>query len=379
MSAFAWIVAVVALSWGGMAVVNALVWRRIRPAPATDEKEAPRVSVLIPARNEEIHLPDCLASVLAAPPSEVAEVLVYDDGSTDGTAAVVTEHAARDPRVRLLPGVPLPDGWCGKPHALVRLAEQATGEGLLFLDADTRLAPGGVAAIARSAAQLDADLLSAWPGFVLVEAAEQWLMPMLNWVVLSSYPTPLQFRRGDAFLGLAHGACLYAKAETYAALGGHGAVRGEVFEDTALARAFRAAGRRAFCLDGQAAARVRMYDSLPAIWRGFKKNARTGFRRETSFWLFQAAHLAVGVGPFVALPLAVLAGAPVLPWAVAAASLLAGRVALAIRFGQPLWSVLFHLAGEAMLVALGFASWFAVRTGRGLEWKGRVYAGRSAG
>lgn len=375
MNSLAWTIAVFALAWGGMAVVNALVWKRIRPASSSEG--APRISVLIPARNEEAHLPACLASVLAAPAEEVAEILVYDDGSTDTTAEVVTEHAARDPRVRLLPGVPLPEGWCGKPHALVRLAEQATGEGLLFLDADTRLAPGGAAGIAKAAAALDADLLSAWPGIEIVGPAEQWLMPMLNWVVLSSYPTPLQFRRGDAFLGLAHGACLYAKATTYRALGGHGAVRAEVFEDTALARAFRAAGRRAYCLDGQAAARVRMYDSLAAIWRGFKKNARTGFRHETSFWLFQLAHVAVGVVPFVALPLAAVTGAPVLPWAVAAASLLLGRLALALRFHQPMWSVLLHPAGETMLVALGLASWSAVRSGRGLEWKGRVYAGRS--
>ncbi|MDX1999468.1 MAG: glycosyltransferase [Thermoanaerobaculia bacterium] len=364
-----------ALATGLVAVLNALVWRRVRPGAPLP---AGTVSVLIPARDEEHNLPLALESALAQG-RVPTEILVYDDGSTDGTAAVVDQFTVRDPRIRLVSGSgELPPGWCGKPHALAQLAAQARGDWLLFLDADTRLGVGGLAALIAAAEENRSDLVSAWPRLEMFGWAERFLLPLLNFVTLTLYPTPVQFYRRDAALGLAHGACILVRASAYRAVGGHGAVRGEIFEDTALARAFRAARFAAHCLDGQDVARVRMYDSFGAIWAGFRKNFRPGFRRGVSFWLFQLFHLLAFVAPAPAALGSWWAGGDPRPWLVALAAGLVARLALALRFGHPVKSVLLHPAAEAVMVALGLASWWAVTSGRGVDWKARTYSGRGA-
>lgn len=391
-AALGWGLAALALGQAATAVVNALVWPRLRPARAETSPGALAgdVSVLIPARDEESNLPGCLAAALAEPAdpadpadpaapaaSAVAEVLVYDDRSTDGTARVVEDAAARDPRVRLVSGGPLPAGWCGKPHALARLADEARGEWLLFLDADARLRPGAPAALVAEAVRRDVDLLAPWPGLVLVSPAEKLLMPLLHFVVLTLYPTWFQTLRDDPALGLAHGATILLEAESYRRMGGHGAVRDEIFEDTALARAARQAGLSTVCLDGQGLVRVRMYGSFGEIWAGFRKNFFPGFRRAPSFWAFLALRAGTGLLPFVVFPLAA-AGAVATdprPWGLACLGTWTARGALALRFGQPLWSALAHPLAEGVLVALGWSSWRAVASGRGVSWKGRTYLG----
>ncbi len=105
----------------------------------------------MPARDEEGRIGACLDALLASRGATL-EVLVLDDGSADATAAVVADRASRDPRVRLLPGAPVPGGWLGKPHACAQLAAAARGTILAFVDADVRVAPHGVAAAPRCCA-----------------------------------------------------------------------------------------------------------------------------------------------------------------------------------------------------------------------------------
>ncbi len=344
-----------------LVLVNVLVWPRFRPGSL---EAAGSLSVLIPARNEEQNLALCLDSVLAQE-GPLREVLVYDDHSSDATASIVEAYAARDPRLRLLHAQPLPPEWFGKNFACAQLATQASSDWLLFLDADARLFPEACQRMLREAARRRLTLLSAWPRFVTHGFWEGALMPMLNFVVFSLFPAPLSLVRGEASLGLAHGACLLANRHTYEALGGHGTVRNEIFEDTRLAQIWRQRGERALCLDGQDIVRVRMYASFPEIWSGFRKNFFLAFRHEASFWAFLLLHLAVFLLPF-------LVGL----WG-AAALVLAARVLLAIRFHQKWWSVFTHPLGEMLLIALGLTSWYACHSGRGVAWKGRRYKARA--
>lgn len=350
---------------------NVLGWPRIRRVPRRPRGE---ISVLIPARNEEDHIGAALDAVLADRDS-VREVLVYDDHSTDRTPELIAERAARDPRVRRLAPLPLPDGWCGKSFACHRLAAEAGCEWMLFVDADARLKPGGAAAVAAEAERRDLTFLSAWPGLDLGGVWERILMPLLSHVVFTLFPAPLALRSMRPSLGLAHGACILARREEYHRMGGHARVRGELFEDTALARAWRAAGLRGACFDGQDAVRVRMYDSPGAIWAGFQKNLYPAFRRDISFWLFLAFRFALFLLPFWVGVARAAAGEFCLPAWGAVAALLLGRAALDARLGYPAWSALLHPAAEAGLLALGLTSWYKCRTGRGVRWKGRTYRG----
>jgi chlorobactene glucosyltransferase len=301
----------------------------------------------------------------------VCEILVYDDHSTDATPRIVGEYAWS--RVRRLAPKPLPAGWCGKPYACAQLAAEARGRWLLFVDADARLCENAVARAVAEAEARGVSLLSCWPALELHSFWERALMPLLNFVVFTLYPAPLAFKRNDASLGLAHGSFILARRDAYARAGGHELVRGEIFEDTRLARVWRERGEKSLCLDGRGVLSVRMYRSLPEIWRGFQKNFFPAFRRERSFWAFVALHFAVFLLPFILAPLLWSNGSAQPLAALSVASVLVTRLALALRFRQPLWSVLLHPLGECVLLALGVSSWRRCRGGRGVEWKGRRY------
>jgi glycosyltransferase involved in cell wall biosynthesis len=348
----------------GIAVWNALAW----PSLTTGRIEpAGSVSILIPARDEAVNIDACLATALAQGPA-VREVLVFDDRSTDGTAALVNAVAARDARVRLIAGRDLPDGWCGKNHACARLADAAQGEWLLFVDADARLADGALARLLAEAARRDVTLMSPWPALTAGTFWERVLMPMLEVLTFSVYPAPLSFLRNDPSLGLVHGACILARREVYEATGGHAAIRAEILEDQRLAQLWRARGGRGLCVLGRDAVRVRMYRSLREIWFGFGKNFYPAFRSGLSFWSFLLLHAAIFLGPIV-----FVLAAPGYYSLASLALLVVVRVALAIRFRHSPWSLVLHPIADTILVAIGIASWWRCRSGRGVEWKGRRY------
>jgi glycosyltransferase involved in cell wall biosynthesis len=360
-----------------VAVWNALAWPKVAAGGSVAQERSPaRVSILIPARDEETNLPACLDAALAQG-EIVRELLVYDDHSTDNTSAIICEYAQRDARVRRLPAATLPAGWCGKTFACAQLAGAAHGAWLLFLDADARLDAGAAARIVAEAERRRLTLLSCWPALELRSFWERALMPLLNFVVFTLYPAPLASKRADASLGLAHGACLLAHRSTYALVGGHAAVRGELFEDVRLAQLWRARGQAGLCLDGQGIISVRMYRSFAEIWGGFQKNFFPAFRRESSFWIFMTLHLTLFLLPFICAPLLFARGTAsgdAATLSLLALSVLSMRAVLAVRFRHPWWSVALHPFGEAILLALGLSSWWRCRSGRGVEWKGRRYS-----
>lgn len=358
------------LAVGILALVawNVIAWPKVSPeaSPATpDNSSSNTVSILIPARNEERNLPGCLDAALCQDET-VAEILVYDDHSTDATARVILDYAKRDARVRLIPAVPLAEGWCGKNFACAQLAQHARCEWMLFLDADARLTHHAASRMTTEATRRKLTFLSCWPGLTLASFWEKALMPLLNFTVFTLFPAPLSLLRNDASLGLAHGACLLMHRATYNELGGHAAVCDQIFEDTRLAQLWRERGERGLCLDGQDIVHVRMYDSLGDIWRGFQKNFFPAFRHETSFWVFLALHTSIFLAPFFLAFVNVNC-------ALVAALVLAMRALLAIRFRHSSWSVLLHPLGEAILIGVGLSSWWRCKTGKGVAWKGRVY------
>ena len=286
-----------------VAVWNALAWPRVGDAGVVSRPDAASVSVLIPARDEESNIARCLDSALAQG-SAVLEVLVYDDHSRDRTPQLVAAYARGDRRVRLVEPTDLPEGWCGKTFACARLAAEAKGRWLLFIDADARLRRNAVVLIVGEALARGVTLLSCWPRLVTRGFWEGALMPLLNFVVFTLYPAPLARRRHDPRLGLAHGSCMLARRDAYEAVGGHGAVRGELFEDVRLAQAWRGRGQRGLCLDGRKVVAVRMYRSPSEIWAGFRKNFFPAFRTARAFWAFVALHLCVLLLPFALAPLA---------------------------------------------------------------------------
>ncbi len=202
---------------------------------------------------------------------------------------------------------------------------------------------------------------------------EQALMPLLNVVTFTLFPGPLSLRRADPSLGLAHGACILASRETYLAVRGHASVRGELFEDQRLAERWRRRGARGLALEGRTVVAVRMYGSLTEIRAGFRKNFYPAFRHTASFWLFLGFHAALAT-PFFLLPWT--RSWPVLA---SAAMVVTMRGLLAVRFRHPWWTAFVHPVAACVLLGIGLSSWWRCRTGRGVDWKGRLYRSRRPG
>ncbi len=357
----------------GLAGLFALLLDNLRrfprlPAARTGAPTAlPRVSVGVPARDEERVIGACLESLLAQEGIDL-EIRVLDDGSTDRTAAIVREIAARDGRVRLMEGLPLPEGWKGKPHACHQLGEAATGEWLLFVDADVRLGSGAIAAAVAQGEATGADLLSVFPEQVCGSLSEKVLMPTLGFILLVFLP--LRFLdRPDPRIAAANGQFMLFRREAYLAIGGHAAVKGEMVEDIVLARRIKQAGKRLAIADGTGRVFCRMYTNLGEIWLGFSKNLYPAFGgKPLPFWF------AMGLlGGFFVLPWALAIGGVPEAWG-AVALALGMRVGLAWRLRQSVWSVLGHPLAMVFLLALGLRSYGVARSGRTVPWKGRTYA-----
>jgi chlorobactene glucosyltransferase len=230
------------------------------------------VSVLVPARNEARNIRRCLESLLAQD-YPLMEVLVLDDGSTDETPEIVAEMARRDPRLRLIPGQPLPAGWMGKNFACHQLAREARGDWLLFTDADTVHHPQAVSWALTAAKENRADLLTLVPHAVTHTFGEQLLLPIIPFGILGLFPLALGARVRIPAFTMAIGTFMLFRRETYERIGGHAAVRGEIAEDVVLARRVRRHGGRVVLLDGADHLDVHFYRGFWESWHGLAKSA----------------------------------------------------------------------------------------------------------
>lgn len=335
-----------------------------RPVP--DPLPVPeRVSVLIPARDEAARIGACLASVLDQVSLPDLEILVLDDGSTDGTAGVARRAAGADPRVRILPGDPLPDGWLGKPHACDQLARAATGGVLVFLDADVVLAPQAVAATVQLLRASELDLVSPYPRQLAETWSERLVQPLLQWSWLTFLPLGVAERSSRPSLSAGNGQLLAVDAEVYRRVGGHRAVRADVLDDVALVRTVKGAGGRGGVVDGTGLATCRMYENWPQLRDGYEKSLWAAFGSPGGAAVVVAA---LGV-LYVVPPIAALRGSLVGLAGYGAA--VTGRYVVAERTGgRSVPDSFGHPASMALLGVLTATSWLRRRRGT-LQWKGR--------
>jgi chlorobactene glucosyltransferase len=228
-----------------------------------------RVSVILPARNEEANIARVVRSL--ARQQGIREILVVDDQSEDRTREVLAGLETEIPRLRTLRVESLPEGWLGKTHAAAEGARAATGDWLLFTDADTEHLSGSLAELLERAERERADLLSVSPGQETPTWWEKSVIPVI-YVKLSRL-----FRFEDVSdprspAAAANGQYLLVRREIYERSGGHEAVKAEILEDVELARRMKLLGGRLIFLPGARWVRTRMYHSFGDMWRGWSKN-----------------------------------------------------------------------------------------------------------
>jgi glycosyltransferase involved in cell wall biosynthesis len=226
----------------------------------------PTVSVIVPARNEEACLADCLHS-LATQSGVAFEIIVVDDHSTDRTR----EIASSFPGVRVIEAAPLPDGWTGKNNAVITGARQARGEWFLFTDADTVHLPGSLAAALKDAQDNGAELLSYSPEQIAVTFWEMAILPVVFAELARQY-SPSKVSDPASPIAAANGQYILIRRDTYDAVGGHIAIAGDILEDVALARNVKSSGRKIRFRYGANAVRTRMYRNYHQLRDGWTKN-----------------------------------------------------------------------------------------------------------
>jgi chlorobactene glucosyltransferase len=336
--------------------------------------DLPCISVLIPARNEEEDIVPCLES-LRKQDYPAYEILVLDDNSTDRTAERVAEIAAKDPRVKLLRGKPLPQGWAGKPYACHQLAAQAKGSWLLFTDADTIHAPTMLSSAMAYAHEHKLSLISGLPLQKTVSFSQRVAVPAMYFIILCCMPLWWVQGARRPRPGLVIGQFIFVSAADYHEVGGHEAVRSKILEDIWLGFTMARHGKRMGVVDLSGMVSGEFGD----LWEGFGKFAYSIASLGT--WLFVLIFLGV-MGLFVT-PF-ILMASHLTPWlpkfgdwfAIIVAQvvlLLVMRVLVDRRFSyKRLYSISLP-AGVLFLLASGVWAWKRHHTGGGVSWKGRTY------
>jgi cellulose synthase/poly-beta-1,6-N-acetylglucosamine synthase-like glycosyltransferase len=260
----------------------------------------PRVSILIPARNEERNLEEALRSVLALD-YENLEIDVIDDRSTDRTGEILDRMAAAEPRLRVVRVRELPAGWLGKNHALWLGAEKATGDFLLFTDADVVLEPSSLRRAVQVMVADGLDHLTASPEIARPSVLfELFIGAFSLFFALFTRPWKAKDPRSPHYVGI--GAFNLVRATAYRAVGGHRTIAMRPDDDLKLGKLLKTRGFRQEFVFGQGALRVEWYTSVRELIQGLMKNAFSGVDyRVRVVAVATVIQLAVFVWPFLAL------------------------------------------------------------------------------
>ena len=250
---------------------NAFWVKSLEDFDSNESSGFPLVSILVPARNEERNIRDCLLSLLSQEYPDF-EVIVLDDQSSDETPRIIASLSRDHHNLRVLQGQALPAGWPGKHWACHQLAQAARGELLLFTDADTRHAPQTLQHAVAGMQHEGADLLSALPRQEVVTWAEKLIVPFMNWAIHSYLPLRLAQKLQLPAFSLTIGQFMLFRKEAFDAVGGFAAATHNVNDDVALGRAIISCGYQWRLMNGARYISCRMYRSLEEILNGFSKN-----------------------------------------------------------------------------------------------------------
>ena len=331
------------------------------------------VSVLIPARNEEQSIGGALECILKSTHSNF-EVLVLDDHSEDQTGKVVKGFMERDPRVRLLSSKTLPDGWNGKQHACWQLANVASYEKFLFLDADVRLTRDALSRCLAEQRFRNAQLISGFPLQETGTFAEKLLIPLMHYVLLGYLP--LDQMRTNPGVGLAAGCgqLFLAEKQAYMNAGGHAAIQSSRHDGIQLPRAFRKAGFHTDIFDASDIARCRMYTSAQQVINGLLKNATEGIANARLIVPFTILLIGGSVLPILSLVVGCWIGIGMVPASILCLATIMSAIPRFVacnRFHQSWIGAAFHPVGIACFVAIQWLalarSFFGIKT----KWRGR--------
>ena len=383
-----WVVAVV---WLGILIVSLRgLARQSSLLPTADlsltASDAPLVSILVPARNEEHRVLElCIRSILAQDYGRF-EVIAVDDRSTDATAAILKTLARSDERLRVIEGAELPLGWLGKPYAMQQALDQARGEWILATDADMIYETSALRTAMDRLLKTQGDALTFIPRFEAGSFWERVMIPTWGWVFLM-YALVYRIDDPESGRSVGIGGFFLMRRTVLDGVGGYNALKDEVMEDARLAERIKRSGARLFIDQAPALISTRMYKTFGEMWECSTKNWFSGVNFSLPFALFcvVSMYLAAVAPPLISI-LSVIALASNVSTNVSSLLIPAALawllqvllMAFVSRFSDvsPVYALTVPL-GVAVMYAMLFDSSIRISTGRGVTWKGRrVYERR---
>lgn len=337
----------------------------------------PLVSIIIPARNEEDTLPECLTSLIKLDYPDY-EVIVIDDHSTDRTYTSAKSIADDHANFRILKGKDLPAGWTGKNWANYQGSKIAKGEFLLFTDADTEFFPQAISTAMAYAENQEIDMLSLLPQANMTNFWDKITLPLIGGLIMAWCPY-VKVNNPRSKIAGAVGAYILIKRKTYEAVGGHASIRGKIVDDRELGILVKSSGFKLILLNGIYIYRVRMYDSFKGLWEGWSKNLFLGMNKSyinaigaiTIIFLLMVLPFLVMVGWLIwgsgypGAGLVILSANLLIMWIyLRLQRMFKGNLPAAYGITLPL--------GGAIVISLIINSIF--RYHRGISWSGRDYS-----
>jgi cellulose synthase/poly-beta-1,6-N-acetylglucosamine synthase-like glycosyltransferase len=342
---------------------------RVTVSSVAPPRAAGVITAIVPARDEEVVIAACVESL--AKQSEISEIVVVNDQSSDKTAAIVLDLTTRIGKLKLLEAPEPPPGVVGKNNALTLGARMATSEWLLFTDADVELEEGATVRALQIAQETQAALVSFSPDQITKKWYEKALVPFVYCRLARrfSYDAVNDPKSGAA---AANGQFLLMRRDVYESVGGHARFASDVLEDVALAAAAKAAGHRLWFGPGKGIVRARMYRTFRAMWEGWTKNLYR-LMGGTPWKAFRE-----GESAFPWIPVVVILLGIKFPIAVFAGVLL--LVLRQMNYGTELvrnrypFAVIIYYIPAAFLYAGVLAASYRSHTLGKVQWKGREYS-----
>jgi chlorobactene glucosyltransferase len=344
---------------------------------AINNDSLPFVSVLIPARNEELNISQIVNSLLVQD-YPAYEVIVLNDSSEDKTGDILSSIQTLHPELKIISGKPLETGWTGKCFACKQLYEASKGEYILFTDADTVHNKNSLRDSITIAMNRKADMLTLFPLMTMKSFAEKLIMPLLWFTVMLLLPFYFVDKKGYIKFSIGIGPFMLFKRRAYEAIGGHTSVKDAIVEDVWLARKIKEHRLQLIVADGQNMLSVRMYKNFKEIWNGFSKNIFAGFGFSslalfsvniTYFLLFFLPFMLF----FIQLSCTFSLNLELILLTSQVIMLYLSRAAISARFKLGFLSSLLHPIGALSVPVIAVNSWRWIAGGKGARWKGRTY------
>jgi cellulose synthase/poly-beta-1,6-N-acetylglucosamine synthase-like glycosyltransferase len=376
---FHWIAGgVLALVWFSRLLDAALGMRKVadisRPEwdrKPTTAKGNPRVSIIVPARNEEEHIGAALATLLQLDYDNY-EVIVVNDRSTDRTGEVMDRMASASGRLKIIHVAELPPGWLGKAHAMWSAAKPATGDWLLFTDADVHFRADVLSRALAYAETEGADHLVLFPRMIMRSAGEKMMIAFFQTLfVFGHRPWKVADPKTKDHMGV--GAFNLIRRRVYDAVGGYQALRFEVVDDMKLGKVVKKAGYRQRNVYGADLISLRWVTGAMGMVNNLTKNSFAIMSFQWWRALLSAFALAfLNLMPFFGIWLA--HGWARLPYAVALASIFGIYVGMSWESDIPAYYFVLHPIGAALFVYIMLRSMVLTLARGGVVWRGTFYS-----